>query len=46
MIYSMRNTKTNFFFILVILVAVLLILVVVKIFDKRIQKMEAQEQVR
>ena len=46
MIYSMRNTKTNFFFTLVILVAVLLILVVVKIFDKRIQKMEAQEQVR
>ncbi|HEY5774020.1 MAG TPA: hypothetical protein VIS75_15390 [Chitinophagaceae bacterium] len=42
----MRNTKTKIFFIVVMIVALLLILVVIKVFDKRIQKIDAQEQVR
>jgi len=46
MIFSMRNTKTKIFFIVVMIVALLLILVVIKVFDKRIQKIDAQEQVR
>jgi len=44
MIFSMRNTKTKIFFIVVMIVALLLILVVIKVFDKRIQKIETQEQ--
>jgi len=43
MIFSMRNTKTRFFFIVVIIVTLLLILVVIKVFEKRIQKIEKQE---
>ena len=46
MIFIMRNTKTKIFFIVVMIVALLLILVVIKVFDKRIQKIETQEQVR
>ena len=46
MIFSMRNTKTKFFFLVVMIVALLLILVVIKVFDKRIQKMEATQQVQ
>jgi len=46
MIFSMRNTKTKIFFIVVMIVALLLILFVIKVFDKRIQKIETQEQVR
>ena len=42
MIFSMRNTKTKFFFIVVMIVALLLILVVIKVFEKRIQKIEKQ----
>jgi hypothetical protein len=38
----MRNTKTKIFFIVVMIVALLLILVVIKVFDKRIQKIETQ----
>jgi uncharacterized membrane protein YuzA (DUF378 family) len=45
MIFSMRNTKTKIFFIVVMIVALLLILVVIKVFDKRIQKIETKEQV-
>ena len=43
MIFSMRNTKTKIFFIVVIIVTLLLILVVIKVFEKRIQKIEKQE---
>jgi len=43
MIFSMRNTKTKIFFILVIIITLLLILVVIKVFEKRIQKIEKQE---
>ena len=43
MIFSMRNTKTKIFFIVVMIVALLLILVVIKVFEKRIQKIEKQE---
>jgi len=46
MIFSMRNTKTKFFFIMVIIVTLLLILVVIKVFEKRIQKIEATQQVQ
>jgi len=46
MILSKRNTKTKIFFIVVMIVTLLLILVVIKVFDKRIQKIDAQEQVR
>jgi len=46
MIFSMRNTKTKIFFIVVMIVALVLILVVIKVFDKRIQKIDAKEQVR
>jgi len=42
MIFSLRNSKTKFFFILLIIVSLLLILVVIKVFDKRIQKIEKQ----
>jgi len=44
MIFSMRNTKTIIFFIVVMIIALLLILVVIKVFDKRIQKIETLEQ--
>src|SRR6188768_3215569 len=43
MIFSMRNTKTRFFLLLVFIVSLLLILVVIKVFEKRIQKIEKQE---
>jgi len=43
MISSMRNTKTKIFFIVVMIIALLLILVVIKVFEKRIQKIEKQE---
>jgi len=46
MIFSMRNTKTKFFFIVVMIVALVLILVVIKVFEKRIQKIEATQQVQ
>jgi len=46
MIFSMRNTKTKIFFIVVMIVALLLILVVIKVFDKRIQKIESTQQVQ
>ena len=46
MIFSMRNTKTKIFLIVVIIVALLLILLVIKVFDKRIQKIETQGQIR
>jgi hypothetical protein len=39
----MRNTKTKIFLLLVFIVALLLILVVIKVFEKRIQKIENQE---
>ena len=43
MIFRDRNTKTKFFFIVLIIVTLLLILVVIKVFEKRIQKIEKQE---
>ena len=43
MIFSMRNTKTKIFFIVVIIVTLLLILIVIKVFEKRIQKIEKRE---
>jgi len=46
MIFSMRNTKTKIFFIVVMIVALLLILVVIKVFDKRIQKIDSTQQVQ
>ena len=42
MIFRMRNTKTKIFFIVVIIVTLLLILVVIKVFEKRIQKIDKQ----
>jgi len=44
MIFSMRNKKTKIFFIVVLIVTLLLILVVIKVFEKRIQKIEATQQ--
>jgi len=46
MIFKMRNAKTKIFLLLVFIVALLLILIVIKVFDKRIQKIDAQEQVK
>ena len=43
MIFSMRNKKTRIFLLLVFIVSLLLILVVIKVFEKRIQKIEKQE---
>jgi hypothetical protein len=45
-IFNTRNSKTKIFFIALIIVSLLLILVVIKIFEKRIQKIDAQEQAR
>ncbi len=42
MIISMRNNKTKIFFLVVMIVTLLLILVVIKVFEKRIQKIEKQ----
>jgi predicted permease len=42
MIFSMRNTKTRFFLLLIFIVSLLLILIVIKVFEKRIKKIEKQ----
>jgi len=43
MIFSMRNTKSKLILLLVFVVSLLLILVVIKVFEKRIQKIEKQD---